>query len=199
MIIRKTIGVDVDLTVCDISPNWMRYLKKRYPFTHSAQYNEDVKNGEVSYNLGDYFTIPPTESSLTFFNYERLYDKAGCFYDAQVTLQKLYEEGWDIIFISYCADCGTHAKSKAQMLQREFNFIAPKDFHFVQTKSKGVFAGSLDAFVDDRNSFLNQLLNAESDVQCIKMNSIYVQDEELVIDVPVAKTWYDVYDILGDR
>ena len=85
------------------------------------------------------------------------------------------------------------------MLQREFNFIVPKDFHFVQTKSKGVFAGSLDAFVDDRNSFINQLLNAESDVQCIKMDSAYVQDEELVIDVPVTKTWYYVYDILSNK
>ena len=196
---KKTIGVDVDGVMLDISDPWMRYLKRRYPFKGVNQWNSDVENGCIDYNLGNYFNIPPTENSLKFFKYEKLYDKLSCYESARIVLQKLYEEGWNIIFISYCADCGSHAKSKAQMLQRECNFIAPEDFHFVQTKSKGVFAGVLTAFIDDRNSFINQLLDSEHEVLCIKKDTPYKQDEELLHSVPVVQDWYDVYEILGEN
>ncbi|AUR92281.1 5' nucleotidase [Vibrio phage 1.170.O._10N.261.52.C3] len=193
----KTIAIDVDLTVCDVTDKWLTWLCERHLFLRAKEYITDLEKEDVHYNLGYYFDIPLKEA-LDFWKQVDLYDDVECRKDALVTVEKLYKDfGYKIVFISYCADCGSHAGSKAKMLQRQFSFIKPEHFHFCQTKSKGVLREAFDVFVDDRNSFLNQM---KGDVLCLRPHTIYRQDEDLKYEASINThefmDWGEVYDHL---
>lgn len=187
---KGIIGVDVDLTVVESGQIWFQWLKEKTGQDLDWKKIVESYSFRLPYNISQVFAIPVSLDPFDFWRKSDLYDNAKCFTDAKEVLRKLYEEGYDIVFISYCFDCGTHAVSKAQMLRREFDFLGEKDFHFVQTRSKGVLSNSLDYMVDDRVGFLNQM---EINTKCFLMDSFYRQDEVEKRPMMWVDNWYTVY------
>ncbi|AOQ26807.1 hypothetical protein [Vibrio phage S4-7] len=193
---NKTIGVDVDNTVCSVIDKWITFCceSDNYRNFDEWRYNLDLINNCVDYNITNYFDMKEGVDFLEFWKNENLYDDVECYPEAVDSIKALYYTGWKIIFISYCNDCNTHSKSKIDMLKRCFSFIHPDHFHFVQTKSKGVFKECLSFFADDRVSFVNQF---KGKVPCYLIKTPYTQDEELLYDnVKEVNGWKEIVEDL---
>ena len=191
---NPVIAVDVDLSVVDSGQVWFNYLEEncidKDPYIE--MFNEE---GLMSYNLSKHYTMPKGLSAFDFWKKEDLYDNLTCYESAKILLAHLYKKGWEIVWVSWCFDCGQHAESKANMLRREFPFISQEDFHFCQTKSKGIFSKSFNYFIDDRNTFLNSM---DESVVCFKINTPYTQDEGLTREVITVDSWDEITNLLGE-
>ncbi|AUR84860.1 5' nucleotidase [Vibrio phage 1.063.O._10N.261.45.C7] len=193
---NKTIGVDVDNTICGIIHKWIDFCcsSSDYGSFDEERYYKDENNGTIDYNITNYFELKEGTDFLEFWKNKSLYDDVECWDEAVKAVKALYYTGWKVVFISYCNDCGTHAQSKSNMIKRCFDFIHPEHYHFVQTKSKGVFSGCLTAFVDDRNSFTNMF---KGEVQCFRYNSPYTQDQDIMYgNVKEVDSWTEILEEL---
>ncbi|CAM0062026.1 unknown function [Vibrio phage K406] len=189
---KPVIAVDVDLTVVDTGQAWYDWLEANA--IEATHYEEMFDNdGKLPYNLAQHYTMPEGVDAFDFWRLENLYDEAVCYESAKVVLEHLYKKGWEIVWISWCFDHGQHAESKANMLRREFSFIEQKDFHFCQTKSKGIFSKSFDYFIDDRSAFINEM---DESVVCFQINTPYTQDEELTRPVFTVDSWDEIINLL---
>lgn len=189
---KPVIAVDVDLTIVDSGQAWYNWLEVNC--IESENYEDMFDDeGRLPYNLSKHYIMPEDMDAFDFWNKEDLYDNLTCYESAKRVLAHLYKKGWDIVWISWCFDHGKHAESKANLLRREFPFITKEDFHFCQTKSKGIFSRSFDYFIDDRHNFLNSM---DESVTCFKMNTPYTQDEELTRSVFTVDSWDEVINLL---
>ncbi len=199
---RPVIGVDIDLTIVDPvmgEQGWFEWLKRKYGIATAEVFNlgEDMLLGNLDYNLTQYFHITEGGDPFSYWKDETLYDNMTCYEDAKLVLQKLYEEyNFKIVFVSYTMQCGTHSLSKLNLLKREFPFISDEDFHFHQTKDKGLLSPCLDYMVDDRNVFLNQMVDT---VKCFKYSTEYTQCCELQRDVDEVSNWSEILYYLEDE
>lgn len=169
---KKTIVVDVDLTLVDITKYWHIWLKKNSYDSCLDKLYLEADYWNVDYNLGKYYQMYKDVHPLSFWKQPYIYDDAVLMDDAYDCIKEWYEAGYELVFASFCF--AGHMDSKVKMLQREFDFIKEKDFHFVATKSKGTL--KCDIMIDDRVSFLNQ---ADKSVDKYLMGSVYRQDEEV--------------------
>lgn len=190
--LNKVIGVDVDLTVVNSALAWFTWLNEKCGQDLNF-YEIWADRMELPYNISTLFDIPEGLDPFDFWRKPDLYDDLESIPRSSKVIRKLYEMGYDIVFISYCFDCGTHSQSKVNFLKREFDFITEKDFHFVQTRSKGVLSKSLDYMVDDRIEFLNQM---EDNVNCIMFNAFFEQDEKTRRPYDVASNWFQVFQLI---
>ena len=189
---KPVIAVDVDLTLVDTGIEWLEWLQRKYTCKDLVNFIDKCEASEIPYNLSTEFNVDHGDP-FDFWKQGDLYDNLTCYESSKIVLEHLYKKGWEIVFISWCFDHGQHAESKANMLRREFSFIDKEDFHFCQTKSKGIFSKSFDYFIEDRHSFINSM---KKSVTCFKINTPYTQDEELTRECFVVDSWDEIINIL---
>jgi 5'(3')-deoxyribonucleotidase len=183
----KTIGIDVDLVVCDPVDKWFDYMNKI-----TGRYNKEkffAENKVIDYNLGSYFPELSKQESMHFWSCE-IYDEIKPFQDAVEVINKLAKKN-KIAFISYCKQ--GHFGNKVDCLKKWFN-ISHEHWSFYATKQKsGV---RVDCMIDDRNSNLNQF-HGQDEVIKIKFDTPYSQCEELKISLDLCTdNWYSIGEFL---
>ena len=176
--------VDVDLTVCNVASKWWSWLEEMsVGLATNKDFDEDVRNDNISYNLGEYFELGNGVDSVDFWR-EEIYDEVKPYKDAVKVLNELCARGHELVFVSFCK--GGHFKSKYNMCKRYF----PKMSGFVATKEKEQVIRASDIFVDDRHNFLNK----SPALQTVKMNTAYSQEETLDRPVTTINNWYEFKD-----
>ena len=191
--INKVAIVDVDITLVDSPSKWMEFLQANCSHIY---YNKMCNDNPLEYDLSKYFEMKVGVDPFDFWRQYNLYDDLSCDMEASNAIYNLYKDGWKILFMSYCFEDGSHATSKIKMLKYEFPFISEEDFHFINTKNKGLYSPIADVIVDDRNEFLNQM---DGSVTCFKINSPYTQDYSLTRDVILVDSWEEIYDKLKEE
>lgn len=170
------IGVDFDLTVVDCifqQGGWIDHLNTiSYHYISKDQFS---KMEEIEYDLGTYYKDLPEAESFSFWKDVSLYQKLKPYEDAVTVINKLAEQGHNIVFLSHCQQ--NHFKSKVQAAKEWFR-IPKSQFCFMATKEKH-FA-NVDLMVDDRNNFLNGF---GDEIVKIKFETPYSQSEELKVSI----------------
>jgi 5'(3')-deoxyribonucleotidase len=189
---RKTIGIDVDITLVDvISPRngWFDWLNSisGCKFKNWSTFHEsccDV-NGMLDYDLIKYFPEVTQSEGFSFWQQYNLYHKFKPHPDAVEVINELARD-YNILFVSMCQS--GHFKSKVQFLKDNFD-ITKGHFGFNATHEKHF--SKFDILIDDRNKFLNQVTNLK--IPKIKYSSIYTQCEELKVSVDLeTNNWYNI-------
>ena len=162
---NKVIGVDVDLTVCDVVTDWIKWYKDLT--------GHDISD-DISTTNNDLEKVMHKHSDpLSFWKKPDLYDKTQAFPDAVKVLTGLYNDGYDIIFISSCFP--EHETSKRMFCQRSFPFMAG----FISTSDKQFI--NMDYFIDDYSKYLTKVFEYNSKVKCYHIKS----------DINSAKRMFD--------
>jgi hypothetical protein len=177
--------VDIDLTVVDsvTGPNgWLAWLNAMTNRTDTA----DDLNWD--YNIGKFYKEDLAKlkiDPMDWWRYPGIYDWMQPLPGAVEVIQKMYNRGYEIVFVSHCK--GQHSKSKHNFLRR---FItAPYSFIATKEKCKVNSGTGNDVFIDDRNEYLNM---SKASVK-FKFKTKWTQFEELDISrVLYADTWYCV-------
>lgn len=182
------IAVDVDMTVCDIDKEWLRWLNSIHNQSFDFDYMKNHSGGFIDYDLGVYyshFKKPyPNYNSLDFFRKNGIYDCAKASLGAYVTLMDLHSQGHSIIFVSACK--GGHMKSKYYWLKRKFPFMSA----FVSTKEK--WAVDADILFDDRLDYINPWIN-QTGKPVVFMKTDYRQSQPNFFDLKQA-SWVEMID-----
>lgn len=175
---KTPIIVDVDLTFVDSAAPWMQWLEDVYGV--APDWTKGPGNGQVSYNLSEYFPAPKVHQidPFEFWEDPYLYDKLVPRPGAVAALERMKAAGHPIRFGSFCKN--GHFSSKARMLKRYTSHFLDLDKGttgdgFYATKVKSGIAGGV--IIDDRHAFLNQF---GSDVLKIKFDTVFTQDEGIV-------------------
>ena len=179
---KKQILIDVDLTICDSGGKWLRWLKARYPQTQNLPLG-----GVLDYNLSNYFDVGE-DNPKSYWLQPDLYKNMPVYKESYTAIKELYDLGWEIVFCSWCTP--EHEASKIKFVRDSYDFIAPNDFHFVSTHSKGVLRP--DVAVDDRDEFLGMF---GSGTFLIRYKTVYAQNKRARFDRE-AKDWNEIYGIL---
>jgi len=150
----KIIGVDVDLTVVDTVSPWTEWYFKLtgHDIGEITSENNDIEN--LMHNHSD---------PLLFWKDPKLYDELCPIYGAVETLQKLKDEGYEILFISSCFP--EHETSKRLFLRRWFNF----DHGFVSTSDKQYI--KCDFFIDDFKKYCKLVSEKQPECKVFQINS----------------------------
>ena len=185
------IGVDIDLTVAQIDDLWYDWLVRMTGYDPMIDVSYDMLEDSqhlLEYNLSTYWKEQLEErgiDGLEFFRGTHLYDMVDPVHESPKYINELYEEGYDIVFIS--ALKGHHHRSKYEFLGRHFNFDG-----FIGTKEKQYI--NCDIMIDDRNNFLNL---SRADVK-IKIFTPYTQDVGLENDVKLCHNWEEIYNYIKE-
>ena len=191
------ITIDVDLTIVATDQLWFEYLEKVgiacSPLNRENLRDNSQPTGTCSYNLLEHFHIPKDGSGFDFWLQDALYQQQANLKDYVYkgcvdVIERLYKEGHDIVFASYCQV--EHEKSKIQFLKDTFPFIYPEDFHFISTKSKG-FVKS-DILIDDRNLHHQQMSVSQPNCVCIRPKTQYTQECRGSHVDYTARDWYEI-------
>jgi len=186
----SVIGVDVDLTVCDVGPAWWRWMEAESGCWQDYPCEEDTPPESVCYDMSIYFTDQLWKRGIDpmdFYRAKDCYDHENPLPGAVAGLQALHNEGHEIVFISMIT--GGHFQSKKRFLEKYFPFMKA----FIATGEKQYI--NLDVMVDDRNRFLNTT-NAEVR---IKIATPFTQCTELSVDVIECQGWAEIYCALTGR
>ena len=184
-----TIGIDVDLVVCDPVDKWFDYMNNI-----TGRYNKEkffAENKVIDYNLGEYFPELTKQEIMHYWSGE-IYDDIKPYQDAVEVINNLSKKH-KIAFISYCKK--GHFGNKVDCLKEWFD-IPQEHWSFYATKQKaGV---RVDCMIDDRNSNLN-LFKGQDKVVKIKFNTPYSQCEDLKISLDLCTdSWYDIGDFIDE-
>lgn len=183
------IGIDVDLTIVDpiwCEGGWIEHLKENSYSYDRDSLERDYEWNQVNYNTCDYFNLKENFCPYDFWRSKTLYDNMKPFDEAITYINKLIEDGYDVVFISQIK--GDHLKSKTNMLKRWFpkakGYIYTKEKHFVHT----------DIMIDDRHKVMNKLQFGKG----ILFGTEYTQCEKLTSDRVVIKTdnWREIYKLI---
>lgn len=166
------IGVDVDLTVVDITGDWVNYLNEKSGKSYSL---DELRQ---DYDITRHY--PEVENPFEFWSRLDLYDNAEPFWDAKVVLSELALQN-EIVFISKVI--GHHGHSKEKFINKHF----PYNKGIVFTDNKGLV--NVDMIVDDRFEFLNQF---PENVIKVLMKSQAKQTVEPTCRYRQALGWYTV-------
>jgi 5'(3')-deoxyribonucleotidase len=188
---KLNIVIDVDQTLLNPAKQWLAWLSFHACGYNDDQYEYDKFNNCIDYKLSNYFKLNNQVDGMGFWKQSDLYDDMQCYNEAIGVIKYLYQQGHNIIFASFCFP--EHETSKVNMLKREFEFIAPEDFHFVSTKSKGFI--NADVIIDDRVDMLNQF-DSSSNVLKIRIDTPYTQTEAPVGDITVVDSWGEVAELV---
>ena len=139
--IKRLLGVDVDLTVCPSDVGWYSWLQKQ------GQQMCWVGDYEpLPYNLGQLF--PTVEDPHQYWR-EVDYSQFKPIQGSVEALEKL-SQYFGIVFISRIK--GNHTKSKYYWLKEHFPFMT----EYVATHGKWVMNNSVECMIDDRLDVLKQ-------------------------------------------
>lgn len=189
---RKTVGVDWDLSVCDVvtvDGGWIDYLNGISKHYHPKEWF--LEQDSINYDISVYYPDLTEDEAHSFWKDKHLYQKMEPYHDAVQVINKLAADGHNIVFISHCQQL--HYKSKVQAAKEWFD-IPEERFGFLATREKR-FA-KIDVLIDDRNIFLNSV---DSGVLKIKIDTPYTQDEELKVSLDLCTSnWYDIYEFLQE-
>ncbi len=182
--------IDVDITLLDLSDSWLEWLNSFAKYFYEDEYIEDCTNDYVNYNLGDYFILPQGIDPIDFWRHPERYDGEVIYPEAKEVLNKLIDDGHEIIFVSDC--CGEHYISKQKMLQRE----VPRASNFISTSIKSDILA--DIIVDDRLKYINQFKDYPKDFLAIWYGTRYnqCQDFDASMNCYKASCWKDIYSLI---
>lgn len=189
------IGIDFDLTICDIGPAWLEFLNR------VAGTNRTLEDCQFDYNLGDHF--PELKEfnydPMKFWDSDALYDTLRPIERSVESIQELHSKGHDIIFISYTKR--GHFSSKVKFLKQHFPFIRfghdSEGSGFIATKEKGLMSGAVDVMVDDRVKYLSMF---DDKTLKILFDTPYTQDydaSKISIDFK-SREWDKIKDFIVD-
>ena len=184
-----TIGIDVDLVVCDPVDKWFDYMNNI-----TGRYNKDKffsENKIIDYNLGEYFPELTKQEIMHYWSGE-IYNDIEPYQDAVDVINNLSKKH-KIAFISYCKK--GHFGNKVDCLKEWFD-IQQEHWSFYATKQKaGV---RVDCMIDDRNSNLN-LFKDQDKVIKIKFDTPFSQCEDLEVSLDFhSSNWHDISNFLED-
>ena len=186
------IGIDVDLTIVDpiwCEGGWFHHLVQNSHSYDKVTLEKDFNNKQVNYNTCEYFDLKDNFCPYDFWRSKNLYDNIKPYDDAITYINRLIDDGYDVIFVSQIK--GDHLKSKTNMLKKYFpnakGYIYTKEKHFVHT----------DVMIDDRNKVMNKLQFGTG----ILFETEYTQCEDLLSDRVMLKTgsWEEIYKIISGR
>lgn len=187
-----TIGIDVDLVVCDPvmgKAGWFDYLNNITGKYNKEQFLRDNQN--IDYDLGLYFQELNKKEVMHYWS-EGIYTYLEPYKGAIDIINELAQNN-KIAFISFCKK--GHFGSKVDCLKKWFN-IPHEHWSFYATKQKaGV---RVDCMIDDRNSNLNQFYGQDKVIK-IKFDTPYSQCEELKISLDLCTDdWYSIGQFLEE-
>lgn len=150
------IGIDIDDTICNSLENMLPYICKFY----NLDYDEQIKGGypyEYYHNLPNYYDF-----AMEF--YEKVMPNATLKDGADFYINKLYELGHDVIFITARNDLGFSDPYKLS-----YDYLKKNNIKFnkliVAAKEKGKICREekIDLFIDDslKNCFNVEKENIE--------------------------------------
>lgn len=181
-----TIGIDVDLVVCDpvMGKNgWFDYLNNI-----TGKYNKEQfikENKIIDYDLGVYFPELNKQESMHYWS-EDIYSHLEPYSDVVETINNLAQNN-KIAFISFCKK--GHFGDKVDCLKKWFN-IPQENWSFYATKQKG--GVRVDCMIDDRLSNLNQFKDQEKVIK-ILFDTPYTQDCEIDFSLDFhSNKWEDI-------
>lgn len=178
------IAVDVDLTVVDLTKDWVAWLNG---LTSRQETIESLGN---SYSMGDAYKEDLKKFDLCPMDFWRgghIYDTALPIYGSAWALKSLSEDH-EIIFVS--KTMGNHGESKKRFLNRFF----PMHSGIVFTDRKNLV--DCDIFIDDRAEFLNQMKPA---VFKILYPSRLKQTEKVEsLNCLRPTNWHDIYNAITE-
>ena len=180
---KKVIAIDCDLVIYQTDRLWWKWLVEKCGGCKDS-YEDSYW---IDYDLRTYFDLPKGLNGMEFWSEPETYENCEIKEGAVDVIKGLYNEGFVIVFVSYCMGCPDHIKHKMKRLKKDFPFLLPEDFHFVATKSKGLV--KCDYLVDDRNTFLNQ---TSGDMIGFKMETRYTQDEPLQKEIIDVDSWDEI-------
>jgi 5'(3')-deoxyribonucleotidase len=182
------IAVDIDGTaLTEISWEWWYHLKTRYtlkPEFLQLKYNwKDVK---LPYNLTELFDFSEeTSNGFEFWDNISLYDHYYPREDASEYLEKLSDEGFDIIFASKV--CGNHGLSKTNFIAKHFPYakacILTGDKQYIKC----------DVLVDD---YVHNLNLMPANVACYRFRQDFSQREQPTRNMQTIYGFKELYTIL---
>ena len=190
----KVIAVDMDLTLIDTDRVWFEWLQDNAVAFNKEKYYYDLERNQVDYYLPAYFSLYDDLKPMSFWEEDCTFKNATLLPDSLEVLEKLYNEGNTIIFVSYCMGCPNQMKNKVDLLYRNFGKVFGRDLNFVATNKKNMV--TCDVLIDDRNSFLGSMSEG---VQLIKMNTPYTQDKKLDRKHVLVDNWFQIYKELGEK
>ena len=184
-----TIGIDVDLVVCDPVDKWFDYMNNI-----TGRYNKEkffAENKIVDYDLGEYFPELTKQEIMHYWSGE-IYNDIKPYQDAVDVINNLSKKH-KIAFISYCKK--GHFGNKVDCLKKWFD-IPQEHWSFYATKQKaGV---RVDCMIDDRVSNLKQFED-QSKVIKVLFKTPYTQDCEVDFSIDFhSNSWYKIGEFLEE-
>lgn len=178
------IAIDVDQTVVSIADKWYNWLRLRYEF-NDLNFYHDVHWDQAKYDISKYFDIPNNSNPYSFFDLTNLYDNLDPIENSQKFINKLQEDGHDLIFVSHVYP--GHYQSKIDFLKKYFG-----DIPLIATEHKQYVKA--DFFVDDRKKFLINIKKHNPQAKCLLFASPFVNEESE--SFPLVKDWQQVYNAI---
>jgi 5'(3')-deoxyribonucleotidase len=177
---RLTIGFDLDGVVVDSPQQVVNFVNERLRLNLCM---DDFK----TYSMED--ALPDQYKWIidTAFKSADMWKKVGLIDGAYDTIKKLWEEGYEIYFIT--ASLPENLRKKINHLSRNLHFF-PKDYvwqHTINTQCKQII--KLDVLVDD--GLFNLLGDREYVSICVDMP--YNQTSEYIPNFYRAYNWDDIY------
>jgi len=167
----KSLIVDVDQTVCDLTEMWLNWLAEQTGVEKDPFSLENYKL--VNYDLTSYWKDELKELSIDGWDFWRkrdIYDGINLMPWSVDVLEGLNELGYEIAFLSFCK--GYHNFSKVNLLKRSFSFPLIS----VTTKEKWFIGRLAKAVIDDRNYHLQSM---PEHVKLIRKTTPFTQEVEL--------------------
>lgn len=186
------IGIDVDSTTLDSVPAWWHWLycmtKPSYlPSTLDEFFIQNKNhNIHIPYDISKMFPEPINHNvdKMDFWRHTGVYDTILPVKDADTYINKLYEDGYKITFITH--NKGNGGRSKYQNLVR---MMGHQDFDFFVTKEK--YKISVDILIDDRNEYLNPCV--AKNIDTIRIETPVSQYEPDSPQTTVLPNWSEIY------
>lgn len=186
----RRIGIDVDLTTLESDVSWWNWLQNMCRGEYANTPLEKVvesHNGRACYNLAAYFPEPINRNvhPLDYWRNEGCYDLVKPRDDAMIFINKLIDEGYEIVFITH--NKGNGSRSKFNCLTRYFGY---GNFSYIVTKEKHLV--DVDCLVDDRNEFLNNFTRGKA----IRIETPYTQSQSTADHIIKTNDWSEIYELI---
>lgn len=191
----SVIVVDVDGPCVDSAHYWGCWLSDRFEYNKAAVSKwVDPSSGyciKLPYNLAELYTIHLGQSGFDFWKDLRLYDTLKPIPQAVEYLNKLKQDGHELVYVSKCL--GEHEASKFRFIKKYFPYDA-----VIFTWEKQYV--SCDFVIEDSVSNLMKFHNKGHNADLIWYRTRYVEDviyePNAVID---AFSWKEVYEHIRSR
>jgi len=167
--VNKSLIVDVDQTVCDLTEMWLNWLAEQTGVEKDPFSLENYKL--VNYDLTYYWKDELKKFGIDGFDFWRnkhLYQNVKPLPWCQDVLEGLHELGYKIVIASHCK--GYSMFSKHEFCKKYFPYMEG----FLATKEKHLVRG--EVLIDDRNINLTRM---DGSFKLIRKTTPFTQEVEL--------------------